>query len=326
MRRCITGLLLVCIILFFTGCAKRGGTDYKPTYSPAPEPSLLPVDTEIPQADTRQTFSFLFFSDTQPDPETGDYSGFGELLSTAVSRVTTPELIIFGGDTVNDGGDEAEWEAFKNAVGQSLDGSITAAVAGNHDSYMLLAEQFDYPTTAPHSPGEAFFYTLHYGGVFFVMLDSNIMGAANQKDVDWLQNELQSDAALQADWIIAVMHHPMWPVADNPKDVQRAEKMREYFLPLLEDNGTDLILCGHQHIYSRTMPMRAENAADNGQGIIQIMVASGDKASYAAAERDYLAAESATPCYLMITIDKDSLSVTAYDAVQAIDEFVIHSS
>jgi hypothetical protein len=102
-------------------------------------------------------FPFLYFSDTQADPEAGSYAGFGELLAAVVSREGKPDLAIFGGDTVNDGGDAEDWAAFREAAAGPLDGVATAAVPGNHDSHALLAGQFDYPARAPAGQGEGFF-------------------------------------------------------------------------------------------------------------------------------------------------------------------------
>ena len=267
---------------------------------------------------------FLFFSDTQPNPETGDFSGLGKLMEQVALRHEAPDLVVFGGDTVNDGGDEAEWREFWMASGSWLKGLTTAAVAGNHDSYALLAEQFNYPDRAPATPYGGFFYTLSVGSVYFVMLDSNIMGAGNRSDVEWLQNALQGEAAGQSDWIIAVMHHPMWPVTDNPKDQQRAATMREHFMPLLEAYGVALILCGHQHVYARSRPMLGESESGDGRGIVQIMAASGDKVTYAQAERSYIAAGASAPNYLVLRADSESLCITAFDSEHAIiDEFTV---
>ena len=272
----------------------------------------------------RDSFQFLFFSDTQPDPEIGDYSGFGDLLKQALERGWAPDMVIFGGDTVNDGGDETEWHDFWQSVGTSLDGTSMAAVAGNHDSYALLAEQFDYPIEAPAGQGKGYFYSMSMGPVFFLMLDSNIMGAANQADIDWLENELQSEAARRADWIIAVMHHPMWPAADIPKDIQRADTMRKHFLPLFESFGVGLILCGHQHVYSRTLPMQGMTAASGGIGIVQIMAASGDKATYASSEQEFISVTAEAPNYVYIEADSNSLVITACNGENVvIDELLV---
>jgi len=270
------------------------------------------------------SLSFLFFSDTQPDPESMDHTGVGELIAQATELHGRPELVVFGGDTIDDGSNEAEWGDFREAVGSSLDGAVTAAIAGNHDRHALLAGQFDYPTTAPTSPGEGFFYSLRSGPVFFVMLDSNIMGSANQRDIDWLRDALQSEAARDAVWRIAVTHHPMWTVSDVPKDIERAVTMRERFLPLLEEYGVDLVLCGHQHVYSRTLPMRGDDAAADGRGIVQLMAATGYKSSYAIGERDYIAAALPAPNYLLLSADGERITATAYDSEhKAIDLFTL---
>jgi len=288
--------------------------DSSETASPAPPPDP-----------SEQTLTFLFFSDTQPDPETMDFTGVGELLVLAIERHENISLVTFGGDTVDNGANAAEWLDFHRATGAALDNKVTAAVAGNHDNHVFLADQFSYPSVAPSSPAEGFFYTLRMGHVFFLMLDSNIMGAANESDIEWLQGELQSDTARQADWRIAVMHHPMWPTSDIPKDIQRAETMREHFLPILEEHGVTLILCGHQHTYSRTHAMRGDTMASDGSGVVQIMAASGGKASYAPGERDYIAVGSTAPNYVLLEADSQSLIVTAYDGEhKVIDYFTIH--
>lgn len=268
-----------------------------------------------PAAPAEEKLSFLFFSDTQADPETGDYSDVGGLITQAVSQAK-PSLVIFGGDTVNNGADPDEWQAFWKFAATPLSGVTTAAVPGNHDDCALLAEQFNYPASAPANPRGGYggyFYSFDAGPVHFIMLDSNSMGAANQADIDWLRDDLTGDSARQASWRIVVMHHPMWPPVNILKDVQRADTMREAFLPLLEEYGADLILCGHQHIYARSLPMRGGGAAPDGDGIIQIMTASGGKEQYTVSETDNIAVFGETPAYLAITADSLRLDITASD-------------
>jgi len=281
---------------------------------------------EIPDTPSLGDFTFLFFSDTQPDPDEEDFTGVADMIRQAVSRAGNPGLILFGGDTVNNGGDETEWSEFQSALGGALDGFTTAAVPGNHDNTALLAEQFDYPYSAPELQNEGFFYSLSIGPVFFLMLNSNAMGAARQPDIEWVRAELQSIAALQANWRIVVMHHPMWSTSDIPRDLQRAETMREHFLPVLEAGGVNLILCGHQHVYSRTLPMQGDSVAENGHGIVQIMAASGDKASYTMGERAFVVISGEAPNYLLLSADAAGLVITAYDGQhQEIDRVVIGS-
>jgi len=304
LRRSIIPILIlfVCFALAASGCQLRqtGGDTGSP---PVQEESESPLQV------------FLFFSDTQADPETGDYTSLGELLTTAVAKAEGPDLIVLGGDMVNDGGDADEWREFWKAAETPFSGMITAAVPGNHDNYPLLAEQFDYPEEAPVSPGSGYFYSFQSGPIHFVMLDSNIMGAANDRDIQWLRSDLDSAAAKQATWRIAVMHHPMWPVAENPKDSVRAETMREFFLPIFEEYGVDLILCGHQHNYARSLPMTTGTGSrpSDSKVITQIMAASGAKGPYATGKMDHIAVSADPPNYLQITADDKELTVAAFD-------------
>ena len=300
-RTAFISALLISVIIACNGCRER----LKPDISPAPGES-------IPHED--ESLRFLLFSDTQADPETGDYTGLRELFAAAVRPHENVELILFGGDSVNDGGSEAEWSDFRQAAGSLFDGLTTASAVGNHDNYPLLAEQFDYPQAVPSERGAGYFYTFSAGPVFFIVLDSNAMGAADQADIDWLRNELQGGDALHANWRVAVMHHPMWPMSDVPRDIQRAQTMREFFLPILEENDVDLILCGHQHVYARTPPMSGETAAVDGRGIVQIMAASGDKTSYSLGGHDYIAASAPAPCYLSLLVTSDHMTITALNA------------
>ena len=278
----------------------------------------LPADAsaDVPEAEELLSLTFLFFSDTQADPETGDYAPFGELAAQAAANARDASLVVFGGDSVNDGGDEEEWLRFKEAAQPLIAGKTTIAAAGNHDNYPLLAEQFDFPAVAPPDNSKGFSYTYYSEPVFFIVLDSNIMGAGKQEDALWLwlRAELQSEAAQKAAWRIVVMHHPMWTVADNPKDEARAETMRGVFLPSLREFGADLILCGHQHSYARTLPMDADAASADGNGIVQIMAASGAKASYAAGERNYITASRESPNYLSLTATESELAIITYDS------------
>jgi len=261
--------------------------------------------------ETEGPFSFIFMSDLQADPETGDYSAIGGLLDKALAHDSQPRLLVLGGDSVNDGSSAAEWADFWAAAGGRLDGVTVATAAGNHDSAPLLAEQFDYPESAPAASTEGYFYTFTEGGAFFLMLDSNIMGGGNATHAEWIKEQLASDAAKGANWRIAVTHHPLWPAAEIPKDVQRAETMREVFLPLMSSGDVDVLLCGHQHMYSLAAPVPAWDATESN--VIQVMAASGGKGSYKAANVDYIETAAEAPNYIIAEADAKTLNITAFD-------------
>ena len=307
-RKTVFCLIIFALIsaLFITGCAGSSSAE--------PE--------EQDRVENEFIFSFIFMSDTQADPEIGDYSAFGSLLALALSHESGPKLLILGGDNVNDGASAEEWDAFWKVADGRLDDVLTASVAGNHDSKPLLAEQFSYPDKAPATSSEGFFYVFSANNVLFLMLDSNIMGAGNESDAKWLADQLKNGSSSESNWQIAVCHHPFWPVVQAPKDLQRAGTMRTVFLPALESSGVDLILCGHNHVYSRTAPML--NGSEGEDGIIQIMTASGAKDSYVPADIEHIAITKDAPAYLIVEVGSELLTITAYDgAGEQIDRIVI---
>ena len=89
----------------------------------------------------------------------------------------------------------------------------------------------------------------------------------------WLVRDL---AATKAQWIIAFWHHPPYTKGSHDSDKEeRLVEMRKYIMPILEEGGVDLVLCGHSHIYERSMlidgayqtPTTAEGVIlDDGDG------------------------------------------------------------
>lgn len=293
-------MLLLALFICLAGCS---------------EPNRAGTPSGNTTAKDDSTLSFLFMSDTQADPQSGDYEGFGLFLQQAVTAASEPRLLLLGGDTVNDGGDADEWLKWHQAADTALTGLTVAAAAGNHDNQSLLAEQFNYPLNAPAGQEKGYFYSFDISPVHFIVLDSNSMGAAWQDDIDWLTADLTSSAAQNAAWRIAILHHPLWPVINIPKDEQRAVTMREHFLPLLAEHSVDLILCGHQHIYSRW------ETAYEGTPLTQAMVASGAKDTYTVtpvAADNLLTVDSTA--YLLLQATEELLSFSAYNpAGQEID-------
>ena len=263
-----------------------------------------------------ETFSFIYMSDIQADPDTGDYTALGELLSLAFSHESNPKLLILGGDNVNTGSSAKEWETLLSSMQDIPDDATIATVVGNHDNNQLIKGKFDHPSIE-----DGFFYTFTEGDIFFLMLDSNAMGGGNMKDVEWLEKSLSQN---NSEWSIAVCHHPFFMISQIPKDINRSEVMRNKFLPVLESTGVDLILCGHQHVYARTLPML--NGSSDKNGIVQIMTASGGKESYTATDTDYIVITKDAPVYLIVEIQGNNMLLTAFDATgEAIDSIEIQN-
>jgi hypothetical protein len=100
--------------------------------------------------------------------------------------------------------------------------------------------------------GTEAYYAFDFGNIHFIVLDSHFSSnAPGSPMMVWLEADLQ---ATTADWVIAFWHHPPYSRGLlHDSDVEQREiDMRQNVLPLLEDYGVDLVLCGHSHSYERS--------------------------------------------------------------------------
>lgn len=254
---------------------------------------------------------FIFMSDTQARPAdtytAADYAGFAALLAAARQQAPEASLLLLGGDTVNDGADDAEWRAWFEAAGDELSGLTVLAAEGNHDRRGLVYDKFPLPAGASVHRGS--FWSWERGGVHFLVLDSSLMGAAERQDVDWVDQDLAGSGCRI---VVALMHHPAYPALDVEKDNERAAAIRENFVPLFEKYGVDLVLCGHQHVYMRTAPQN---------GVTYVMLASGEKEYAGAGAPSYSEVLLDEPAYMTGHVTDGGLELEVYGAGGLLDRF-----
>jgi 3',5'-cyclic AMP phosphodiesterase CpdA len=85
-----------------------------------------------------------------------------------------------------------------------------------------------------------------------------VRGYSNGAQTRWLEATLaaaKQDAGL--DWIIVQMHQDALSSALNGNGCDKG--IRETWLPLFDRYGVDLVLCGHDHDYERSWPVRGCN-------------------------------------------------------------------
>jgi len=157
-------------------------------------------------------------------------------------------------------------------------------------------------------------YSFDYANAHIIVLDSNALGNDDNAAMftDWLRKDLTR--ARDKTWKIVVQHHPYYTANANLNDEIRAETMRQYILPVLEKYGVDLVLCGHQHSYMRTYPMKDGEVSTHADGgILHLMNVSGPK-QYSVADYDYIAASAQNNAlYLKVSFCGHTLSITAKD-------------
>ena len=254
------------------------------------------------------SFYFVYFGDAQPNPDgPGGYNLLSDLLGTSLQTAPNSAFMIFGGDEVNDGQSESEWQSFFDAFPQGFNKPLYL-VPGNHTpSFPVENRLVRQPDNGPKNyPG---CYSFDYGPAHILVLNSNYMYNPDINIVyevaGWIKTDLEKS---DKPWKIAVMHAPMFAAVDIDKDVERGQVMQSMYLPTLAEGGVRLILCGHQHAYSRTGAFEAYGA------LVQIMAVSGDK-FYEDTPRWYI--QKYTPntgVYITVTVTSDKLTTGAYDS------------
>lgn len=98
------------------------------------------------------------------------------------------------------------------------------------------------------------YYSFDWDDIHLVSLDSNpemlatVSEEAQDDMLDWLRADL---AASRATWKIAFFHHPAYSSGPHGSTWQ----VQSMILPILEENGVDLVLNGHDHDYERSVPI-----------------------------------------------------------------------
>jgi predicted phosphodiesterase len=113
------------------------------------------------------------------------------------------------------------------------------ASLGNHDN---AAVEKAYK---PFNMNGQQYYSYKKGNVQFFALDSNYM---DPKEVAWLTKELQNSGA---DWKICYFHHPLYSSAAFHGS---SLELRQILEPLFVQNGVQVVLAGHDHVYERIKP------------------------------------------------------------------------
>lgn len=182
----------------------------------------------------------------------------------AYTGANPTDLWLLLGDNAYPTGNDANYQAALFDMHHDMLRNVpTWSTFGNHEAmagnsalqtgpYFAM---FSFPTAGEAggvASGSEAYYSFDYGNVHFVVLDSEHNSkASNSPMMMWLEADLQ---ATTADWIVALWHRPPYSKGLlHDSDVEFEEiTMRTSIVPMLEDYGVDLVLCGHSHSYERS--------------------------------------------------------------------------
>ena len=132
---------------------------------------------------------------------------------------------------------------------------------GNHEAqfnFTAYHNWFHMPYKRSNSTSPDY-YSFDYLGVHFAMMSTEMNFSQGSLQYEWLEADLKRANANRDDvpWVIVVGHRPLYcsSITTIHRCVEEAAIYRQNIEDLLNREGVDVYLCGHNHQYERTYPM-----------------------------------------------------------------------
>ena len=267
---------------------------------------------------------FIYFGDVQSSIK----SLWSRVAKKAIRELPESQFIVYGGDIVNRGNNLNEWEDWFAATGGVHQNVPIMPASGNHDHgddsnnkygiSVFWNKQFNLPKNGIESLTETSYF-VNIQNVKFIFLNTEMFNtdeSIKKDQVKWLEDVLKSN---KEDWIILVMHHPIYSTKRNRDNIE----LREAIKPLIDKYNIDLVLQGHDHTYARgkdNIPMKIKEKS-NATYIVSV---AGPKMSDVL-EADWMdVSHSHMQLFQTIEIDRNELFFKAFKVNgEIVDSFVI---
>ena len=277
-------------------------------------------------------WNFVAFTDFQ-------HRGNSETLPLikSMKEIAHPALVICSGDMVDVAGKEEGWNwLLDNVIFRDF---VYAASPGDHEYWAddsgRKYPQYDKAHTFNHLfkfPGNGApmslntTYWFRYNNVLFISLDMNNSNVATgprfEEQVKWFEKTVES---LKGTFQYLVVYEHKSIYGSSKIDSVVAARLRPQWAPVFKKCGVDLVLSGHDHIYSRTRQIDGTYYLDMGS--------SGDKRralDESVAEGDGIHEKvldlkgEALCCGANIEVNRRQMKVTVYNQrKEVVDSFTI---
>lgn len=233
------------------------------------------------------SFNFIDVTDTQAAFTDSDYySNWAPLLNKAFATDPKANFVMDCGDITNQGGDINQWYDFTDAAQSQLLHTTFVPIAGNHESYLaktygdaldvsnnfadakgghtssgVVGGYFDsfinhfnlaLPSTeAAATTHSGAYYDFTYSNALIMVINTNALntdGTLSADQISWLKSEA---SASSAKWKIVAFHRAVQSIGSHIADID-VQALRAQLLPIMAQDGIDLVLQGHDHTYVRS--------------------------------------------------------------------------
>ncbi len=323
---------------------------------------ISPFRTRLPAGSTAP-FSWIAYGDSA-DPSTIQQFRSVQARINSLDQVSPLAFAMLLGDNTYTTGThtQLDYRFVPNLAPEATAWNarrIDYAAFGNHDimtdnggpteasfSSPIPAAGLTSVASAPASERPEHTFSFDYGNVHIATFDSNSYSNPTRLNAQltWLEADM---AASNAQWKIAVLHHPVAGSPDKPESP--IDNYYQQVVPRLRAAKVDLMLAGHSHTYHQSFPLLGQTNGiatflldedgvyDKGAGLVQLVVGTGGTAlrSGLFTDKPYIRAGFSTsttpavePGFSRIDVTPDELVVSyvAADDGTILSSFKIRNS
>lgn len=209
--------------------------------------------TALEQGD-ETTFTFAYIADTQVS-NAANAKALGATLAAINEK--NPDFVYIAGDVTDTNNNENQWQWLFNNEGLYSTGgedmfanSLVAVTQGNHDNNYMY-DHINAPAEAGDEAGKIV-YSFDYGVAKFIILNLEAAksDATARAQQETYLREVVADAKANGQWTIVGFHKSLYTGASHITDSDIIAA-RTYWSPIFSELDVDLVLQGHDHVYSR---------------------------------------------------------------------------
>lgn len=264
------------------------------------------------------------------DSQSSDYSDWKNLIRHAADDHQDAAFMIALGDLVDNGDDEYQWQAWFDSTRDILSRIPAAPALGNHEAYSLdwkehMPDRYLTHFNLPDNGNRNFknhYYSFDWGDVHFTVLDTSLneekewMPDLYEKEKVWLEKDLRET---KKKWKVVLMHKDplQYGFADEsrPHREEGFSEEGQYFMPVFDKYGVDLVLSAHLHTYRDRGHIYDFKRSDKGP--VYVIDGLSGNVRYPGLWKkheldEYVAPQPETDNYSILEASEDKLVLTGY--------------